>query len=253
MRPLQAPVTARLEAMPGVWQIHVQAPEIARHAVPGQFVMALRGPTLDPYLRVSLPIHRIGEGTVAFLLDKRDPELTMLASRGIGESMDVLGPLGRGFDLRPSCQRMLLVAQDAGIAPLIALATKSVAEGKQVTLVALSDNSDRRYPSELLPKEIEYRALDQEAPGYAGLRAILAETMPWAEQVCAAGPMNLYHTLRQEMLADPMRDRPGMAQVYVFAKMGCGIGICNACSIKVKRGMRHVCTSGPVFDLYAML
>ena len=208
---------------------------------------------MDPYLRVSLPIHRIGEGIVAFLLDERDPELAMLASRSIGEPMDVLGPLGRGFDLRPSCQRVLLIAQDAGIAPLVALAAKAIVEGKQVTLVALSDGPDRLYPSELLPREIEYRALGQEVPGYAELRAVLVEIMPWAEQVCAAGPMSLYHTLRQEMLADPMRDRPGMIQAYVFAKMGCGIGVCNACSIEVKRGMRHVCTDGPVFDLYAML
>ena len=253
MRPLQAPVIARLEAMPSVWQIHVQAPEIARNASPGQFAMALRGQALDPYLRVALPIHRIGKESVAFLLDEGDAEVAMLAQGRIDEPMDLLGPLGHGFDLRPSCQRLLLIAQGMGIAPLIALAEMAIAENRQVTLVSVAADSDRLYPSDLLPKQIEHQAIIQEGAGFDGLRAVLAETMPWAEQICAAGSMSLYRALRLKMSEDPIRDRAGLTQVYLYAKMGCGIGICNACSVKVKRGMRHICTDGPVLDLYELL
>jgi dihydroorotate dehydrogenase electron transfer subunit len=38
-------------------------------------------------------------------------------------------------------------------------------------------------------------------------------------------------------------------QVSLEVRMGCGFGACYCCAINTKKGLRHVCRDGPVFDL----
>jgi len=169
-----APVTARLEVMPGVWQVHARAPEVARAAQPGQFVMALRGASFDPYLRAAVPLHKIGAEHVAFLLDEQDQ--AGLAVPALDATLDLLGPLGHGFTLDPAAQHLLLVAQEMGIAPLLALAEQALARNVKVTLFALSARQERLYPPELLPVEIATSTLpvpDSPQPRWKIIRSSL--------------------------------------------------------------------------------
>ena len=247
LQPRRMPISARLEAMPGVWQVHVRAPDLARRAAPGRFFMALQGSTLDPYLRTPLPIHHLGQETIAFLLDERVPEHRWLCQRDVGERVDMLGPLGKGYGLAPGSSRVLLIAQGLGIAPLVALAQAAVAEGRQVTLLALADRKERLYPAGLLPGAVEYHTLVGEAA--VPWEPLLDELLPWADQIGAAGDAALYRLLARRLAADPLQARPGRCQVYLFGPMACGCGLCQACGFQARRGMRQVCTDGPVFDL----
>ena len=52
----------------------------------------------------------------------------------IGEKMDVLGPLGNGFDLENKYSRHLLVAGGIGVAPLLFTARKLFSQSKEVIL-----------------------------------------------------------------------------------------------------------------------
>jgi dihydroorotate dehydrogenase electron transfer subunit len=251
VEPIQAPVIARLEAMPGVWQVHLSAPGLAARANPGQFVMVLRGESYDPFLRASAPLHRIGRETVALLVDEGDPEMGSLVRLELGYPVDLLGPLGHGFDLGSGEERLLLIGQGLGITPLVGLGERAVELGKQVTLVHHTDLHDGIYPAGLLPNAIEYRTLVGEAAeGTLALDELLLALLPQVDRLCVSGPMEWIRRLRQRIAEDPLRDREGWAQAYVQAKMGCGLGLCSACAIKVQRGIRRVCTDGPVLDLY---
>ena len=112
--------------------------ELARQAEPGQFVMA-KVPTgsVDPFLRRPFSLHRIDREReeVQILFQVKGRGTSLLAERDFGETLPVLGPLGRGFTLDPQRRRMILVGGGIGVAPLLALAEKGVAAGYQVLLL----------------------------------------------------------------------------------------------------------------------
>jgi dihydroorotate dehydrogenase electron transfer subunit len=246
----EAIISARLEAMPGWRIVHLQSPAIARAACPGQFVMALRDASCDPYLRVALPLHQIGRVTITLLLDQREAEQARLAEKEIGESIDLLGPLGHGFEIASGTQRLLLIAQGAGIVPLVGLAERALATGRQVALVALADRAERLYPAELLARNIEYHGRVHEMRGTGALPSALAELLTWADQICAAGSEGLYAELRNVLAQRPARSRSGAVQVWRPGRIGCGMGLCQACAFETKRGIKRACSDGPVFDLF---
>jgi dihydroorotate dehydrogenase electron transfer subunit len=38
-------------------------------------------------------------------------------------------------------------------------------------------------------------------------------------------------------------------QVSLEVRMGCGFGACYGCTINTKKGLKHICCDGPVFEL----
>lgn len=251
MEQCEATVVARLEAMPGIWQLYLRAASLARAAQPGQFVMALRAGGYDPYLRCAVSLHKIGSDTFAFLLDADTAAHAPLLARGIGEAIDLLGPFGRGFAIAPRTRDVLLVAEGMGIGPLVALAEQSAVAGRRVTLLAVADARGRLYPTELLPRDVEYHGLLPEAA--TDFAMLLRHSLAWADQVCAAGSWAFYRTLHTALQDDPVRARPGFVQVWHSPVVACGLGVCRACAIQTRRGILRACTDGPVFDLMDLL
>lgn len=249
MYQIGATVTVRLQAMPDVWQVHLQAAPIARAAQPGQFVMALRNPTYDPYLRVAIPLHKIGEETIALLLSRENSAHKPLADSEIGATVDILGPLGHGFEIAAKTQHLLLIAQGLDIAPLVAAADRAVAEGRRVTLLAAARSQAGLYPTELLSRDIEYHGVigAEEWPGE--FRTLLGEGLDWADQVCAAGSEAMYRAIYDQLRTAPVHMRAGSVQVWRPGNIACGMGLCLACAMETRHGIHRACTEGPVWDL----
>ncbi|MDD5128027.1 MAG: hypothetical protein PHR43_08060 [Dehalococcoidales bacterium] len=66
----------------------------------------------------------------------------------------------------------------------------------------------------------------------------------WADQIFACGPLPMYKTMAQ---MPELKNRP--VQVSLEVRMACGLGICYACTIKTREGLKQVCRDGPVFQL----
>ena len=73
-----------------------------------------------------------------------------------GDGVDMLGPLGRPFEVDPRTRHVLLVAGGLGIAGVRALADEAIRDGRQVTLLFGGARARDVYPSSLLPDEVEY-------------------------------------------------------------------------------------------------
>lgn len=251
---LAATVIAKLEVMPGIWELHLRVPEIARAAQPGQFLMMLRSAAYDPYLRVPVSLLRIKEDSVALLLDQASPAQGPLAQRGVGQEVDSLGPLGKGFKVPPVRQHLLLIGQGLSISPLVALAEWAVAQGKQATLLAIADSPERLYPAELLPRAIEYHSVIQIGDNFGSCRDLLGQMLPWADQVFVAGTELLYRFIHQQVsIIGSARRRKSYIQAWIASDIVCGMGVCWSCAHQTHHGMRRICTDGPVFDLYDLL
>ena len=73
-----------------------------------------------------------------------------------GDAVDLLGPLGRPFEVDPRSRHLLLIAGGLGMAGVRMLADEAIRDGRQVTLLFGAASAREVYPSSLLPDEVEY-------------------------------------------------------------------------------------------------
>jgi dihydroorotate dehydrogenase electron transfer subunit len=181
--------------------------------------------------------------------------------------MDILGPLGNGFSIEPGVKNLLLVAGGIGIAPLVFLMQHASSQHK-VTLIHGVSTAAQLYPfsslsltpdlytsdgvgrgkneerSKLpsLPNGVQFIPLTEDGSmGKKGMVTdILPDSLDWADQVCACGPVDMYKAIA--LIAQK-------CQVSLEVRMGCGFGACYGCTINTKNGLKQVCRDGPVFEL----
>jgi dihydroorotate dehydrogenase electron transfer subunit len=275
MRLASAELVDSREILPGQWLQAYHAPDLAVGSRAGQFVhvrtgdfsgMVLRRPfslnTADPATGiVTIHFRVIGRGTEWF---------TRLRP---GDRIDLLGPLGRPFEVNPRSQHLLLVAGGLGMAGVRMLADESIRAGRRVTLLFGAASARDVYPSTLLPDEVEYVvATDDGSLGHHGFVTELVPTYEaWADQAFACGPAPMLAALAR--LAAGRRDRLGVArlgrrrgggktdpagspaarrkaflQVSMEQNMGCAVGACLGCVVMSTSGTpQRVCREGPVF------
>ena len=119
------------------FKITLEAPEIAKAAKAGQFVMVRCSNGTDPLLRRALSFHRISKNECELLYQVVGKGTEILSMRKKGEVLPVLGPLGNGFDVRHKLQvtgHELLLAGGMGVAPLLELAKQVMGHESRVTV-----------------------------------------------------------------------------------------------------------------------
>jgi len=108
------------------WRITLDSDRIAAEALPGQFVNVKINQNNAPLLRrpfsisrtVELDSGRLGIEIVYRVVGRGTRLMTAL---GQGDELDIIGPLGHGYDIREDRRTHLLVAGGVGAAGLLML------------------------------------------------------------------------------------------------------------------------------------
>jgi len=248
--------TARVLSQEELYQdtflMWLSCPPVARGASPGRFLMIHCAEGYDPLLPRPMSFHRFrdsaGERQFAILYDVRGRGTAWLSERQAGDRLTLFGPLGRGYALSPSAEHLLLVAGGLGVAAVVALADEAVGRGKAVTLLQGARTASKLYPPELLPRDVEVlSATDDGSAGHHGpVTDLLADHLPWADEVFACGPSAMFGAMSQ-VLGEARTRKP--VQALLEERMGCGTGVCYGCAVFTRRGVRLVCKDGPRFEL----
>lgn len=242
---VEARVISNVQLMAGVNLLWLEAPKIAETAGPGQFAMLKCGG--DAFLRRPLSIHRVSEDKkqIAFLVAIIGKGTDWLSNAKSGDTIDILGPLGNGFNLMPSSREILLVAGGVGLAPLVFLAETATQRRVRVNM-AYGTATDQRYSKELLPKGI--RLVEFTDDGSCGRHGLVTECVPdfidTVDQIFVCGPLPMYRALAKQQNV-----RGKNVQISLETRMACGLGVCYGCTIKTASGQKQVCHDGPVFRL----
>jgi dihydroorotate dehydrogenase electron transfer subunit len=191
--------------------------------VPGQFFM-LRPPGHVLPRPMSLCLAPPGE--LGFLVDVVGPGTRTLATAELGERIDVLGPLGRGYRL--DVERPLLVGGGVGIAPLPYLASRLPGAP-----AVLGFRSARHADAAALLPQAEVVVEPR----------LVTEAVPAGFDVLACGPEPMLHAVAA---LSPS------AQLAWEAPMACGFGACYGCVVEIEGRLKRLCLEGPVLSVHVL-
>ncbi|HEY3396687.1 MAG TPA: dihydroorotate dehydrogenase electron transfer subunit [Armatimonadota bacterium] len=261
MRSRRATVVHRQQVTPLHTQLRLRAPEIANLAAAGQFVHLRVTSGADPLLRrpFSVMLCDPVEGFVDLLVQNVGRGSEIVALAGVGQSFDLLGPLGTPFPLPPPHAHAVLVAGGVGVAPMIALADRlsRTADDHHITSLFGARTEELLCCwQELAGRSHEFLAVTEDGslgePGLVTgpLAGILDVPDPETRVVYACGP--------EPMLAAVARmcaERAVECYVSLERWMGCGVGACLGCVVPAAHPAGdtsdatylRVCKDGPVF------
>lgn len=235
----------------------VSCSSLAAQAKPGQFFQLLCPHTAEdqPYLRRPMSLYGANPetGQVEFLYKVTGRGTRGLATLRVGDTLDIMGPLGVGFSLDPSWQHIVVVGRGAGLATLAPLSQTARNNGIGITALLSARDPENLVSVERFKKYGADVITVVDSDGSSSpenVEAIL-------RQLIGAGRCDAFFTcgsarlmLLQQRLAQEF-NLPG--QVALEQHMACGIGLCHCCirDFKVDDAIvsRRVCWDGPVFNL----
>ncbi|BCJ86038.1 dihydroorotate dehydrogenase electron transfer subunit [Effusibacillus dendaii] len=219
--------------------------------LPGQFLHIRVTDGSDHLLRrpISLctasRIHK--QFTVVYRISGKGTKL--LADKRVGDTLDVLGPLGKGFPLHKGDRNVLLLGGGIGVPPMVELAKQLTIQGVKVTTIVGFQTASQAILIDDLSQYGEVLvATNDGSLGQKGFvtQYLTEERLAETDRFYACGP--------SPMLAAVQKATGEKAVGYLSLeeRMGCGIGLCAACVHKAVMpdgsvGYRKVCKEGPVF------
>jgi len=269
---IKAKIMRNEEVAQDVFRMSLAAPSIAKSAKPGQFVMVRCSDGFQPLLRRPFSVHSVKGGCMEILYEVIGSGTEILSQKKAGEHLDIIGPLGDGFDYTLYAKRYplsILVAGGIGVAPLLFLAQKLriTDYGLRITLlIGAKTKSEILYEKEFkaLGCDVKF-ATDDGSMGFKGfvtdllLRVIARKNEATTKQsprrslrhfvprndivIYACGPMDM-----MKETAKIAKRHSIACQVSMEEHMACGIGACLGCVVRTKNGLKRACKEGPIFN-----
>ncbi len=256
---------------PALFRIDLHAPEICGEARPGQFVhLKVEERGYHPLLRRPFSIYDLDrqEGVLSITYKVVGLGTEILSQKRQGETLEIMGPLGRPFTQWKEDQKIIMVAGGVGYAPLNFLARELL--GRNIKLEVLLG---ARKEEELVGEE-DLKAMGiapeiavEEGPrGFAGRVTELLKRKLEEEsfhRLYSCGPCSMLKEVTRIS-----REKSLKGEVSLESIMACGVGACLGCAFPVNEGSsesklevsigessgpktsyQRVCVEGPTFSL----
>ncbi len=242
-------VRESVQLAPAVYSLWLEAPDIVKHALPGQFVSLYcqeRDRLLPRPIRICELDREAGSLRLVYrVVGAGTEEFSRLVS---GDQIAVLGPLGNGFEREG--KRPLLIGGGIGIPPMLELAKQF---GGSAAVVLGYRDSDMFLKEEFEAYARVYVATDDGSAGTKGTVIDAIDEQKLLEDgvdvIYSCGPTPMLRGVKNFAQEHDIK-----AYLSMEERMACGVGACLACVCqsteiddhsKVKN--KRVCKDGPVF------
>ncbi len=223
------------------------SPSIAKFSKPGQFCNIKVSESTVPLLRRPFSVCNVDGDSVYFLFDIHGEGTKLLSEKKVGDYLEIIGPLGKGFILEGEYDSALIIAGGLGVAPFPFLIERLSKTKKIITLVgAQSKNLILEYGL----KNVSV-ATDDGSLGFHGnvidlFKNKISEISLNTFRIYGCGPNPMLKVLQKYSI-----EKNYDCQISVESAMACGFGICQGCSIEASDSESYllVCKDGPVFDV----
>ncbi len=229
-------------------------------AQPGQFFQLLC-PSPDEgdlWFRRPQSVYRVARssGRLEFLYKIAGRGTQGLATLKPGDMLNMVGPLGVGFHLKPEWKHVVVLGRGVGLATMAPISQMAGEHGVRVTALLSARSPELALAADLFESVgTVIKLLDTDGSSAVEnvesiLRRLIAEKKADAFFTCGSNRlMQLMKKLGRE------HNIPG--QMAMEQIMACGLGPCYICvrtfEVNGKLEMRRVCVEGPVFDLQECL
>jgi len=237
--------------------LRLYAPIISKNAVPGQFVHIRANSGELPILRRPYSMFDVGKDTIDLLIAVVGRGSVLIANTQVGQTLDILGPLGNGFPEQPGNYPPIFIAGGVGVAPLHFLWRHWDSQGIHSEFL-LGASSKSRIP---LPKDSPLRkkaqiATDDGSSGFHGTVVQLFQDIisqnsrSWNHlgTVFVCGPVPMIRALVPVLTLHRLSGLVSLEQT-----MGCGVGACQGCAVVTSNHAASeyllTCQDGPVFRI----
>jgi len=245
-----------------IYLMTLHAPEITSKSRTGQFVNLEVPHDGSRILKRPISISRIDadKGTMDLIVQVIGGGTRCVCEIVPGEPISIVGPLGNGFLRFEEEKHLWLVGGGVGIAPLLMAAEvykEQNPNGRLFVYLGYADG-DKAYYQQAFDAYADevYIATEDGSLGQRGFVTPLMENAIDGGQVpslvLACGPTPMLKAV--QAIVNP-RGIP--CQLSLEARMGCGIGACLCCVVKIGTPQdweyKRVCANGPVFDSQEVL
>ena len=185
---------------------------------------------------LSLLVKVLGKGSLS--LTKARP----------GEQLSLIYPLGNGFTLPESGEKILAVGGGSGVAPVLHL-VRHIASNPEMADVILGARSAGDHLTGI-EHYGRYAGLHYTTDdGSQGTKGVVTDHPLFSQlhkfdRIYACGPLPMMKAVAREA-----KNAGVFCEVSLENLMACGFGVCLCCIEPTVKGNLCVCTEGPVFNL----
>ena len=243
---------------PNICKMEVEAPRIAKAALPGQFLI-VRPNEKGERIPLTISDYNIEKGTVTIVTQLIGASSAAIIATQEGEFFnDVVGPLGNPSafvgmsDEELKGKKYIFIAGGVGTAPVYPQAKWLHEKGVAVDVIIGAKTKDLLIYKEELGSVCDnlYLCTDDGSEGFKGLVTALLEKLVTEDgkeytQAVSIGPMIMmkFCTLTCKKLGIP-------EDVSLNMLMVDGTGMCGACRVTVAGKVKFACMDGPEFNGY---
>ena len=226
----------------------IRSPEIASLIKPGEFLNIKVSESTSPLLRRPFSVADVEDEFIYLIFNVVGEGTQLLSEKREGELLDVLGPLGRGFNLNDDFESAVLVVGGIGAAPFPFVTRMLENRKKIITFIGGRTSADViTYGMKNV-----FSATDDGSGGFKGtvVDLLLTKVNEYRSayvKVFGCGPTPMLRALKEFCLEYDLN-----CEVSTECAMACGFGICQGCPIESTE--QHdkyllVCKDGPVFNI----
>lgn len=244
------------ELASGIWEMRIEAPRVARAALPGQFVI-VRADEQGERVPLTIADYSPEEGWVTIVTQAIGVSTRKIVAMEEGESLkDFAGPLGRPSEFvsepieEVRKRRFLFVAGGVGTAPVYPQVKWLSERGVECEVIIGAKTKDMLIFTERMSAVAKVHiATDDGSAGFKGMvTALIRELIDSGakyDEAVAIGPM-----IMMKFVTLTTREYNLKTTVSLNALMVDGTGMCGACRVTVGGRTRFTCVDGPEFDAF---
>jgi len=237
------------ELVPGIYEILVEAPQVAAKARPGHFIIVMADERGE---RIPLTIadYDPPAGTVTLVLMVVGTSSKKLAALAAGEQFHALiGPLGHPSEIR-DFGTVVMVAGGVGTAPVYPIARALKQRGNRVITIQGARSAGLLFWQDKLAAVSDQHIITTD-DGSAGRKGLVTE--PLAELISSHGPQigcvyAIGPAVMMKFCAQTTRPAGIKTVVSLNTIMVDGTGMCGGCRVRVGEKTLFTCVDGPEFD-----
>jgi dihydroorotate dehydrogenase electron transfer subunit len=263
-----APVAESVRLSGDHHRLVLRDPSVAEAAEPGQFLHLwvhspedIERPPSAAVLRRPYSISDVvSPDRVEIMLRVRGTGGRILAAKREGDRIDLIGPLGRGFRIRPGLRCAIVAAGGIGLAPVPFLVRVLASSVGRVVLLAGAGHDDavpysvsRSVPGRATIPELEALGADVTFVSEAVEGILITQVVEARLGEFTGDDVEMFAVGPRAMLKRLAEITEGCLplQVSLEERMACGLGACRSCVVPVRAGnppgYKTVCRDGPVF------